>query len=146
MGMTAPFLRREVAIYRMTVAQFIDQLQGHEGVMIHDLLSQQPQGQADDKPEVVLATISQRSDDTVLEVVMIHKANGATSVELRSLVWGNGLGWYRQHTLQLDETTARNLIQALGIVQRRVEHQGIDALAHNVLPFPRSHQKDAATA
>jgi hypothetical protein len=130
----------------MTVAQVIDQLQGHEGVMIHDLLSQQPQGQADDKPEVVLATISQRSDDTVLEVVMIHKANGATSVELRSLVWGNGLGWYRQHTLQLDGTTARNLIQALGIVQRRVEHQGIDALAHNVLPFPRSHQKDAATA
>jgi hypothetical protein len=83
--------------------------------MIHDLLSQQPQGQADDKPEVVLATIPQRSDDTVLEVVMMHKADGATDVELRSLVWGNGLGWYRQHTLQLDGTTARNLIQALGV-------------------------------
>jgi hypothetical protein len=130
----------------MTVAQFINQLQGNEGVMIHDHLSQQPQGQADDKPEVVLATISQRSDDTVLEVAMIHKANGSTSVELRSLVWGNGLGWYRQHTLQLDGTTARNLIQALGIVQRHMEHQSIDALAHKVLPFPRSHQKGVATA
>ena len=114
--------------------------------MIHDLLSQQPQGQADDKPEVVLATIPQRSDDTVLEIVMMHESDGGTNVELRSLVWGNGLGWYRQHTLQLDGTTARNLIQALGIVQRRVEHQSIDALAHKVLPFPCSHQKDAATA
>ena len=130
----------------MTVAQFIDQLQGHEGVMIHDLLSQQPQGQADDKREVVLATIPQRSHDTVLEIVMMHESDGATNVELRSLVWGNGLGWYRQHTLQLDGTTARNLIQALGIVQRRVEHQSIDALAHKVLPFACSHQKDAATA
>ena len=146
MAVIAPFLRSEVAIRRKTVAQFINQLQGNEGVMIHDHLSQQPQGQADDKPEVVLATIPQRSDDTVLEVVMMHKPDGATNVELRSLVWGNGLGWYRQHTLQLDGTTARNLIQALGVVQRRVEHQGIDALAHKVLTFPRRPQKGIATA
>ena len=113
--------------------------------MIHDLLSQQPQEQADDNPEVVLATIPQRSDDTVLEVVMMHRANGTTNVELRSLVWGNGLGWYRQHTLQLDGTTARNLIQALGVVQRRVEHQSIDALVHKVLTFPCGLQQDATT-
>jgi hypothetical protein len=129
----------------MTVAQFINQLQGNEEVMIHDLLSQQPQEQADDKLEVVLATIPQRSDDTVLEVVMMHRADGTTSVELRSLVWGNGLGWYRQHTLQLDGTTTRNLIQALGVVQRRVEHQSIDALVHKVLAFPTNLQQDATT-
>jgi hypothetical protein len=129
----------------MTVAQFINQLQGNEEVMIHDLLSQQPQEQADDKLEVVLATIPQRSDDTVLEVVMMHRADGTTSVELRSLVWGNGLGWYRQHTLQLDGTIARNLIQALGVVQRRVEHQSIDALVHKVLAFPTNLQQDATT-
>ena len=113
--------------------------------MIHDLLSLQPQEQADDNPEVVLATIPQRSDDTVLEVVMMQSADGATRLELRSLVWGNGLGWYRQHTLQLDGTTARNLIQALGVVQRRVEHQSIDALVHKVLAFPRNLQQDATT-
>jgi hypothetical protein len=129
----------------MTVPQFINQLQDNEGVMIHDLLSQQSQEQADDKPEVVLATIPQRSDDTVLEVVMMHRADGATNVELRSLVWGNGLGWYRQHTLQLDGTIARNLIQALGVVQRRVEHQSIDALVHKVLAFPRNLQQEATT-
>ena len=49
----------------------------------------------------MLATISQRSDDTVLEIAMLDEADGSTNVELRSLVWGNGLGWYRQHTLQL---------------------------------------------
>jgi hypothetical protein len=130
----------------MTVAHFINQLQGNEGVMVHDLLSQQRQEQADDKPEVVLATIPQRSDDTVLEVVMMHRANGTTNVELRSLVWGNGLGWYRQHTLQLDGTATRNLIQALGVVQRRVEHQSIKALGHRVLTFPGSLQQDATTA
>ena len=114
--------------------------------MTYDLLVQQSQREADDKSEVVLATIPQRNDDTVLEIVMTHEADGATNVELRSLVWGDGLGWYRQHTLQLDGTTARNLIQALGVVQRRVEHQGIDVLARRILPFQRNHQKDVATA
>jgi hypothetical protein len=114
--------------------------------MTYELLGQQSQGQADDKSEVVLAIVPQKPNDTVLEIVMIHSADGVTNVELRSLVWGNGLGWYRQHTLQLDGATARNLIQALGVVQRRMEHQGIDALAHRVLPFPRNHQQDVATA
>ena len=114
--------------------------------MIHHLLSQESPRQTSDRLEMVLATIPQRSDDTVLEIVMMHEADGATNVELRSLVWGNGLGWYRQHTLQLDGPSTRNLIQALGIVQRRVEHHSLDALAHNILPFPPSQQKDVATA
>jgi hypothetical protein len=125
----------------MTISRFRDQLTGHEEIMIHNPLSQESHRQTPDRPEVVLATIPQRSDDTVLEIVMMHEADGATNVELRSLVWGNGLGWYRQHTLQLDGTSALNLIQALGVVQRRVEHHGRDALVHNILPFPRSHQK-----
>jgi hypothetical protein len=130
----------------MTVSRFRDQLTGHEGIMIHDPLGQESHRQTPDRPEVVLGTIPQRSDGTVLEIVMMHEADGATNVELRSLVWGNGLGWYRQHTLQLNGTSARNLIQALGVVQRRVEHHGLDALAHNVLPFPPSHHKDIVSA
>jgi hypothetical protein len=117
--------------------------------MIHDLRSQQPHGpidSQDNRKEEVLATIPQRCSDTVMEVVTIHTPTGATAIELRSLVWGNGLGWYRQHTLQLDGMTARNLIQALGIVQRRVEHEAVDGLVHKILPFPRRHQQQVATA
>jgi hypothetical protein len=115
--------------------------------MIHDIRSQQPQGSTNGKSEIVLATIPQGGGDTELEVVLIYEASsGAMRVELRSLVWGDGVGWYRQHTLQLDGTAARHLIQALGIVQRRVERQSPDTLGPKVLPFPRSHPADATTA
>jgi hypothetical protein len=118
-------------------------------MIMHNRLSQQPHGRTDnqdDRNEEVLATIPQRGSDTVLEVVMTHDAIGATTVELRSVVWGNGLGWYRQHTLRLDGTTARELVQALGVVQRRAEHQAIEALTHKVLPFPRRHQQQGTSA
>ena len=75
--------------------------------MTYELLSRQSQRRASDKSEVVLATIPQEHDGTVLEIVMIHDADGVTNIELRSLVWGNGLGWYRQQTLQLDGAAAR---------------------------------------
>jgi hypothetical protein len=114
--------------------------------MIHELLRQQPQEHMDDTAEMVLATIPQRGDDTALEVVMIHEADGATNVELRSLVWGDGLGWCRQHTLQLDGAIARHLIQALGVVQRLEERRAIDSLAHKILPFPRRPRQDTTTA
>jgi hypothetical protein len=116
------------------------------GYMIHDFRSQQPHGQTDTRHEEVLATIPQRGDDTVLEIVMLHDTSGATTIELRYLVWGDGVGWYRQHTLKLDGTTARDLIQALGIVQRRMEHQAVESLGHKVIPFPRNHRQSAATA
>jgi hypothetical protein len=81
-----------------------------------------------------------------MQVVMIHHATGVTDIELRSLVWANGLGWYCQHTLQLDGTAARDLVQALGIVQRRVEREAVDGLTHKVLPFPRRYQPRGASA
>jgi hypothetical protein len=114
--------------------------------MVHDLHSQQLRGRTDDRQEKVLAMIPQRGNDTVLEVVMTRDTLGATTIELRYLVWGNGLGWCRQHTLKLDGTTARDLIQALAVVQRCMEHQVVESLAHKVLPFPRSHHQPAATA
>jgi hypothetical protein len=126
-----------------------DQSRHNEGVMTHDLRGQKPQrwiDDQDDRKEEVLATIPQTPGDMIIEVAMIHTATGTTAVELRSLVWGNGLGWYRQHTLQLDGTTARELIQALGIVQRRVEREAVESLSHKVLPFPDRHQSRVATA
>ena len=95
---------------------------------------------------MVLATIPQGTGETMLEVSMICETSGTTMVELHSLVWGDGLGWYRQHTLGLDGTTARNLIQALGVVQRRVERRASDILGPTVLPFPCRHLSDRETA
>ena len=107
----------------------------NEGVMIRDVHSQRLHARHDDRKEEVFATTHQRGGDTALEVVMAHDSVRDTAVELRFLVWGVGLGWYRQHTLSLDGTTARGLIQALGIVRRRVESQSLEGLTHKVLPL-----------
>jgi hypothetical protein len=56
-----------------------------------------------------------------LEVVLMHSGMGGSEVELRSLAWANGLGWYRQSTLRLDTATAQKLLGALGSVRRRLE-------------------------
>jgi hypothetical protein len=106
--------------------------------MIQDVHSQQSHVWKDGRQEEILATIPQKDGNTALEVVMTHASPDEARVELRYLVWGTGLGWYRQHTLKLDGTTARDLIRALGIVQRRAEHQTVESLAHNVLPFPHA--------
>lgn len=71
--------------------------------------------------EEVIATIPQEREKLVLEVALLHSGAGDSQVELRSLVWGNGLGWYRQSTLRLDNTTAQRLLGALGSVRRRLD-------------------------
>jgi hypothetical protein len=113
----------------------------HEGIMIQNVHSQQSHARQDGRPEEILATIPQKGGDTALEVVMTHDSANEAHIELRYLVWGIGLGWYRQHTLKLDGTTARDLIRALGIVQRRTEHQTVESLAQNVLPFSHTRKR-----
>ena len=68
--------------------------------------------------EEIIATIPQEREGVMLEVVLMHSREGGTEVELRSLAWGNGLGWYRQSTLTLDNTAAQKLLCALGSVRR----------------------------
>jgi hypothetical protein len=116
--------------------------------MIQDVHSRQLHARKDERQDEILATIPQEGGDTALEVAMTHDSPNDVSVELRYLVWGRGLGWYRQHTLKLNGTAARNLIRALGIVQRRAEHQLVEGLGCKVLPFPhpRIPQEPAATA
>ena len=118
--------------------------------MIQDRHSQQLHARTNDKDkqDEILATIPQEGGDTALEVAMTHNSPTDVSVELRYLVWGRGLGWYRQHTLKLNGTAARDLIRALGIVQRRMEDQLVEGLGCRVLPFPRPRvpQHPAATA
>ena len=118
--------------------------------MIQEMHSQQIHTWNADKGEQdeILAMIPQEDGDTALEVAMTHNSRNDVSVELRYLVWGRGLGWYRQHTLRLNGSAARDLIRALGIVQRRAEEQLVESLGCKVLPFPHPHvpQNPAATA
>lgn len=119
--------------------------------MIQSLPSKQQglQGKGDGVWEEVVATIPQERGDTILEVALIHHGASRTEVELRSMIWGNGLGWYRQSTLVLDQATARRLLSALGSVRRRLaperaggrEPQG----GTKVIPFPDGRKKPMDT-
>jgi hypothetical protein len=87
--------------------------------------------------EEILATIPQADGETMLEVVFMRGTEGQTVVELRHLVWGKGLGWYRQQTLSLDATTASNLLCRLSSVRHRLRSKSDSGQRGNILPFPR---------
>jgi hypothetical protein len=114
--------------------------------MIQNLPNEQQclQGQGNGVWEEVIATIPQERGETVLEVALMHHRASHTDVELRSLVWGDGLGWYRQSTLTLDQATARRLLAALSSVRRRLDPQAATTSEHKdggkVIPFPDSRK------
>ena len=85
--------------------------------------------------EEIIATIPQDGEMT-LEVALVYTDTENASVELRHLVWGKGLGWYRQNTLRLEAQAARSLLQALGQVRHRLVPTGEAASARKVIPFP----------
>jgi len=87
--------------------------------------------------EEIIGTIPQADGDKVLEVALMHDDTGQTEVELRYLVWGKGLGWYRQQTLTLDGTTASNLLCRLSSVRHRLRPKPDRRPEKNILPFPR---------
>ena len=70
--------------------------------------------------EEMIASIPQKQQDTVLQVVLIHNDAGASHIELRCMTWGTGLGWYRQKTLTLNRDTARTLLRNLGLARSQV--------------------------
>lgn len=109
--------------------------------MIQNVHNQPSHAPREGRSEEILATIPQHGGDTALEVVMTHDSANEAHIELRYLVWGIGLGWYRQQTLKLDATTARDIIRALGIVQSRTEDQTVESLAQNVIPFPHARKR-----
>jgi hypothetical protein len=92
-------------------------------------------------PETIIANIPQEQDDTVLEVVLIHDGATEPRVELRSLIWGTGLGWYRRQTLTMDGATARDLIRSLSQAHRRMS--GGAEFGRKVIPFPRPSASQA---
>ena len=115
--------------------------------MIRNLPSKQQglQGRGNGVWEEVIATIPQERGDTLLEVALMHHGASCTDVELRTMIWGNGLGWYCQSTLILDQATARRLLSALSSVRRRLDPTG-DAKRESrgetkVIPFPDSRKR-----
>ena len=86
--------------------------------------------------EEIIATIPQDDAEVALEVALVHTEMGDACVELRHLVWGKGLGWYRQSTQRLEAPAARSLLRALGQVRHRLVPAGDVATARKVIPFP----------
>ena len=75
--------------------------------------------------------------NTAIEVGLVNGADGKRDIELRSMVWGDGLGWYRQQTLTLDRNAVTALVQALGTVQARLRTPTSTAHARTITPVSR---------
>ncbi len=93
--------------------------------------------------EQTLKTITGEDPTVRLEVVVGADTQGTPLVELRRLSWGKGIGWYRQHTLQLDPTEVDVLLQTL----RGSRQQWQDTPAPvrgKVIPFPGTKQRACA--
>ena len=85
--------------------------------------------------EQILSTITADNEHSRLEVALSCNAAGEQTLELRRQSWGKGVGWYRQHTLQLGPAEAEALLQTLrtsGHTWRR--HPG--RAGGKVIPFP----------
>ena len=87
--------------------------------------------------EEILAAIPQDQPGSRLEVVLIHEDPEHTRLELRHLLWGDGIGWYRLHTLQLGAPAVRALGRLLRQVQQRLDRSMMSGPGNTVLPFPR---------
>ncbi|HKA55483.1 MAG TPA: hypothetical protein VKJ47_17665, partial [Candidatus Binatia bacterium] len=85
------------------------------------------------KGEKVLATLGNR--DTALEVALCTAATGGPHLELRRLSWGDGVGWYRQQTLQITVTEAEGLLLALRAGRSKWKARAADS-SRKVIPFP----------
>src|SRR5262245_54518564 len=85
------------------------------------------------KGEKVLATLGNR--DAALEVALCTAATGGPHLELRRLSWGDGVGWYRQQTLQITVTEAEGLLLALRAGRSKWKARAADS-SRKVIPFP----------
>ena len=87
--------------------------------------------------EKIIAAIPQDTSDHMLEVALIEDQAQGPRMELRTLAWGNGLGWYRQHTITLDSTSLQGLQCALAQIQSQIRHARPQRQSATVIPFPR---------
>lgn len=83
--------------------------------------------------EKLLATLGNR--DSVLEVALCMDATAGPHIELRRLSWGEGVGWYRQQTLQMTGAEAEGLLLALRASRSKWKSRAADS-SRKVIPFP----------
>ncbi|MCS6927160.1 MAG: hypothetical protein NZ578_14810 [Candidatus Binatia bacterium] len=87
--------------------------------------------------EKTLATIPSADPDTLLEVVLCTRATAPPVIELRRLSWGEGIGWFRQHTLRLEAGEVSHLCATLRRYHRRWKPPAAPSHAAKIIPFPR---------
>jgi hypothetical protein len=79
----------------------------------------------------ILARLEGENVEEKIEV--IARRESPPILEIRSLRWGRGIGWYVQKTIPLDATQAKMLMRALrGSVVMSAKKIG----KGNVIPFP----------
>ena len=98
----------------------------------------------DDMHEKVIAAMPQGTSDHMHEVVLIDDQAQGPRVELRTLAWGNGLGWYRQHTVTLDSASLQGLQRALGQIQGYIRHSTPQRQSATVIPFSCAPPRNTA--
>ena len=86
--------------------------------------------------EQILSTITADNEHSRLEVALSCDAAGERTLELRRQSWGKGVGWYRQHTLQLGPAEAEALLQTLRTSGRAWRKQSGRRSGGKVIPFP----------
>jgi hypothetical protein len=70
------------------------------------------------------------------KIELIARQDNPRFLEIRSLRWGRGIGWYIQKTITLDASQAKMLMHALRrgslVISAKKTEKG------NVIPFPAS--------
>jgi hypothetical protein len=85
------------------------------------------------KQQKVLARLEGENVEEKIEVIARHES--PPFLEIRSLRWGRGIGWYVQKTITLDATQAKMLMHVLrGSVVMSAKKTG----KGNVIQFPAS--------
>jgi hypothetical protein len=81
----------------------------------------------------ILGRLEGENEQEKVELVLHHTVEGSASLEVRSLRWGPGIGWYVQKRISLDPAQVQRLDQLLHrsrIVSRKTEKSG------KVIRFP----------
>lgn len=90
--------------------------------------------------EQVFTTIVGPGPDRLLEIASGVDTLGRPYLELRRLGWGNGVGWYRQQTLQLDPQETSALKRALRELRQQKPYRR--GARGKVLAFPQREKKN----
>jgi hypothetical protein len=81
----------------------------------------------------VLGQLEGETEKEKVELILRHTAEGSAVLEVRSLRWGQGIGWYAQKTIVL----APSQVSRLALLLRRFSAGSrIKTGKGKVIPFP----------